>query len=62
MRICVIIINYKGMIIMPNFDGTGPLRRGRVIGRGLVPCKKCSDECECKTNPAGLPVKEETPL
>jgi hypothetical protein len=25
---------------MPNFDGTGPLKRGRIIGRGLGPCKK----------------------
>ncbi len=23
---------------MPNFDGIGPLKRGRVIGRGLGPC------------------------
>ena len=46
---------------MPNFDGAGPLKRGRIIGRGLGPCKKCSDRCECQTNPAGLTVKEETP-
>ena len=25
---------------MPNFDGTGPLKRGRVIGRGLGACRK----------------------
>ena len=23
---------------MPNFDGKGPLKRGRVIGRGRGPC------------------------
>ena len=23
---------------MPNFDGTGPLKRGRVIGRGRGHC------------------------
>jgi hypothetical protein len=23
------------VIVIPNFDGTGPLRRGRAIGRGL---------------------------
>jgi hypothetical protein len=23
---------------MPNFDGKGPLKRGRVIGRGQGPC------------------------
>jgi hypothetical protein len=25
---------------MPDFDGTGPLKRGRAIGRGMEPCKK----------------------
>ncbi|OPY32809.1 MAG: hypothetical protein A4E34_02186 [Methanoregula sp. PtaU1.Bin006] len=25
---------------MPNFDGKGPLKRGRVIGRGRGPCDK----------------------
>lgn len=29
---------------MPNYDGTGPLKRGRAIGRGLGPCKK-SEGC-----------------
>jgi len=47
---------------MPNFDGTGPLKRGGIIGRGLGPCKKCSDGGECPVKPAGLPVKEESPL
>ena len=28
---------------MPNFDGTGPLKRGRVIGRGLGPCRQPTD-------------------
>jgi hypothetical protein len=28
---------------MPNFDGTGPLKRGRVIGRGRGFCKKNAD-------------------
>jgi hypothetical protein len=46
---------------MPNFDGTGPLKRGRIIGRGRGPCKNCSDTCEHQLNPAGLPVKEENP-
>lgn len=23
---------------MPNYDGTGPLNRGRVVGRGIGPC------------------------
>jgi hypothetical protein len=47
---------------MPNFDGTGPLERGRIIGRGLGPCKKCSEGCRFQTNPAGHPVQEEPPL
>ena len=49
----------KGVIHMPNFDGTGPLKRGRIIGRGLGPCKKCNDGCEFQKNLAGVPVKEE---
>lgn len=47
---------------MPNFDGTGPLKRGRIIGRGHGSCKKCSEVCECQTNPDGFPRKEENPL
>jgi hypothetical protein len=31
---------------MPNFDGTGPLKRGRVIGRGLGPCSRRDERCE----------------
>ena len=30
---------------MPNFDGTGPLKRGRIIGRGLGPCRQCTEDC-----------------
>jgi len=44
---------------MPNFDGTGPLKRGRIIGRGLGPCKKCNEGCENQKKPAGFPVKKE---
>ena len=29
---------------MPNFDGTGPLKRGRIIGRGRGPCKQTCAE------------------
>jgi len=28
---------------MPNYDGTGPLKRGRIIGRGLGPCRQGID-------------------
>jgi hypothetical protein len=49
----------KGVIHMPNFDGTGLLKRGRIIGQGLGLCKKCNDDCEFQKNLAGIPVKEE---
>ncbi|OPY36391.1 MAG: hypothetical protein A4E35_01930 [Methanoregula sp. PtaU1.Bin051] len=29
---------------MPNFDGRGPLKRGRVIGRGRGFCSQISPE------------------
>lgn len=37
---------------MPNFDGNGPLKRGRIIGRGRGSCKQTSPECPREdTNP-----------
>ncbi|MFA4859699.1 hypothetical protein [Methanoregula sp.] len=30
---------------MPNFDGNGPLKRGRVIGRGRGPCTPGDTGC-----------------
>jgi len=36
---------------MPNFDGTGPLKRGRIIGRGLGPCRNSTDCDSCSRNP-----------
>ena len=33
---------------MPNFDGTGPLKRGRVIGRGQGPCNQSATGCSRK--------------
>lgn len=44
---------------MPNFDGTGLLKRRRIIWWGQGPCKKCNDGCESQKNLAGVPVKEE---
>ena len=44
---------------MPNFDGTGPLKRGRVIGRGLGPCKKCTEGCARKAENRETPVQSE---
>jgi len=26
---------------MPDFNGAGPMKRGRVTGRGTGPCRKC---------------------
>jgi hypothetical protein len=34
---------------MPNFDGTGPLKRGQGIGRGLGPCKQFTEGCTRKS-------------
>jgi hypothetical protein len=48
----------RDVIDMPNFDGTGPLKRGRIIGRGRGPCKKRNEGYECQTNLTPLPVKE----
>jgi hypothetical protein len=31
---------------MPNFDGNGPLRRGRVTGRGRGVCTKNNRVCQ----------------
>jgi hypothetical protein len=30
---------------MPNYDGTGPLKRGRVIGRGMGTCRHSTEDC-----------------
>jgi hypothetical protein len=45
---------------MPNFDGKGPLKRGRVIGRGLGPCRK-SATCEACSRNAETDNSEEKP-
>jgi hypothetical protein len=47
---------------MPNFDGTGPLRRGRAIGRGLGPCEKQNKcrACGKDTGQAGPEEKSRT--
>ncbi|MFA5415711.1 MAG: hypothetical protein WC295_09460 [Methanoregula sp.] len=37
---------------MPDFDGTGPRRRGRAIGRGLGPCKNATGCSTCQTGDA----------
>ena len=43
---------------MPNFDGIGPLKRGRVIGRGLGICKKGSEDVHTKCSEEKNPVPE----
>jgi hypothetical protein len=35
---------------MPNFDGTGPLKRGRVIGWELGLCRTSDGECRRRTD------------
>jgi hypothetical protein len=45
---------------MPNFDGKGPLKRGRVIGRGLGSCKQCTEGCPGKAEDRETPVQSET--
>ncbi|MDP2797799.1 MAG: DUF5320 family protein [Methanoregula sp.] len=48
---------------MPNFDGTGPIRRGWAIGRGPGHCKKgneCSP-CQRKDAPENTKEKPDTP-
>jgi hypothetical protein len=45
---------------MPNFDGTGPLKRGRAIGRGLGPCRHCTDGSTRKAEAQESPVQSGT--
>ncbi|MGD1004831.1 MAG: DUF5320 domain-containing protein [Methanoregulaceae archaeon] len=45
---------------MPNFDGTGPLKRGRIVGRGLGPCKNGTNECRRHTQNADSLLNEES--
>lgn len=44
---------------MPNFDGAGPLKRGRVIGRGLEPCTQHNEGGHGKSRDAEPDTKEE---
>jgi hypothetical protein len=44
---------------MPNFDGTGPLKRGRVIGRGQGNCRKSYDGCRQRASDSENPDKKE---
>ncbi len=37
---------------MPNFDGTGPLKRGRVIGRRLGKCGNEGTQCPVRRDRA----------
>jgi hypothetical protein len=41
---------------MPNFEGAVPLKRGRAIGRGLGPCKPCTESCIRKAMNRETPV------
>lgn len=42
---------------MPNFDGTGPLKRGRAIGRELGHYKKSEDCGSCERIKPGISHK-----
>ena len=43
---------------MPDYDGTGPLKRGRVIGRELGHCKKDEKSSPCQRKDAPADAKE----
>ncbi len=45
---------------MPNFDGTGPLKRGRIIGRGMGHCRQCTEGCPREEKDSETPVRNET--
>lgn len=47
---------------MPDFDGTGPLKRGRVIGRGLGPCRKQDIFSACKDCKSSEAANQEKPV
>jgi hypothetical protein len=46
---------------MPNFDGAGPLKRGRVIGCGRGVCKQPVEECRQKDSEPENPDRKENP-
>ena len=46
---------------MPNFDGTGPLKRGRIIGRERGPCRQDAEECPRKNTEPEIHDEIETP-
>lgn len=46
---------------MPNFDGTGPLKRGRAIGRGQGPCGKEGAYPDCSNCPKRSEEKNSDP-
>jgi len=45
---------------MPNFNGTGPLKQGRAIGRGLGPCRHSTEGCTRKAEGRKSPVRNKT--
>jgi hypothetical protein len=46
---------------MPNFDGSGPLKRGRIIGRGRGPCQYCTEGRTRNAEDRDAPVRSGTP-
>jgi hypothetical protein len=45
---------------MPDFNGTGPLKRGRATGRGLGPCTKVNERSACQRKNAPADTKEKS--
>jgi hypothetical protein len=43
---------------MPNFDGNGPLKRGRIIGRGQGPCPQRNEDDRLQTCDAEPDARE----
>jgi hypothetical protein len=43
---------------MPNFDGTGTLKRGRIIGRGLGPAKNAVTDASARQTLTVFRVKK----
>jgi len=43
---------------MPDYDGTGPLKRGRVIGRGMGTCRHSADGCMLRKKENGRPDRD----
>ncbi len=48
------------VLFIPDFDGNGPLKRGRAIGRGIGPCKDNNASSGCGRQKRPLSEEEKT--